>query len=154
MGDFGLVRGLLSSHSADIWSHVVRGVACIDHYTRQAGFMYSMEKSVWYHQGTEFGRRKAENEEKSVEKLVSYLEELRSGGRGAGLNNGLVLLFECAEDFGLVRGLLSSHSADRQGAHLRFLQPVVLLPQHEYHYDKPRREPGAPETVAAPPEPR
>ena len=34
--DFGLVRGLLSSHSADIWSHVVRGVACIDHYTRQA----------------------------------------------------------------------------------------------------------------------
>ena len=98
---------------------------------QEAGFMYSMEKSVWYHQGTEFGRRKAENEEKSVEKLVSYLEvglylseklkilyhffllqELRSGGRGAGLNNGLVLLFECAEDFGLVRGLLSSHSAD------------------------------------------
>ena len=34
--DFGLVRGLLSSHSADIWSHVVRGVGCIDHYTRQA----------------------------------------------------------------------------------------------------------------------
>lgn len=41
---------------------------------QEAGFMYSMEKSVWYHQGTEFGRRKAENEEKSVEKLVSYLE--------------------------------------------------------------------------------
>ena len=35
--DFGLVRGLLSSHSADIWSTaVVRGVGCIDHYTRQA----------------------------------------------------------------------------------------------------------------------
>ena len=41
---------------------------------QEAGFMYNAEKSVWYHQGTEFGRRKAENEEKSVEKLVSYLE--------------------------------------------------------------------------------
>ena len=40
----------------------------------EAGFMFNMEKNVWYHQGTEFGRRKAENEEKSVEKLVSYLE--------------------------------------------------------------------------------
>merc|ERR1719195_2404810 len=79
---------------------------------QEAGFMFNQEKGVWYHQGTEFGRRKAENEEKSVEKLVNYLEELRGGGRGAGLNNGLVLLFECAEDFGLVRGLLSSHSAD------------------------------------------
>jgi len=78
----------------------------------EAGFMFNNEKNIWYHQGTEFGRRKAENEEKSVEKLVSYLEELRSGGRGAGLNNGLVLLFECSEDFGLVRSLLSSHSAD------------------------------------------
>ena len=37
---------------------------------------------------------------------------MRGGGRGAGLNNGLVLLFECAEDFGLVRSLLSCHSAD------------------------------------------
>jgi len=78
----------------------------------EAGFMFNQEKGVWYHQGTEFGRRKAENEEKSVEKLVNYLEELRGGGRGAGLNNGLVLLFECAEDFGLVRSLLSCHSAD------------------------------------------
>ena len=41
---------------------------------QEAGFMFNMEKNVWYHQGTEFGRRKAENEEKSVEKLVSYLE--------------------------------------------------------------------------------
>ena len=40
------------------------------------------------------------------------MQELRAGGRGAGLNNGLVLLFECAEDFGLVRSLLSSYSAD------------------------------------------
>jgi len=79
---------------------------------QEAGFMFNQEKGVWYHQGTEFGRRKAENEEKSVEKLVNYLEELRGGGRGAGLNNGLVLLFECAEDFGLVRSLLSGHSAD------------------------------------------
>jgi len=78
----------------------------------EAGFMFNQEKGVWYHQGTEFGRRKAEAEEKSVEKLVSYLEELRAGGRGAGLNNGLVLLFECAEDFGLVRSLLSGYSAD------------------------------------------
>ena len=41
---------------------------------QEAGFMFNMEKSVWYHQGTEFGRRKAGTEEKSVEKLVSYLE--------------------------------------------------------------------------------
>ena len=40
----------------------------------EAGFMFNQEKGVWYHQGTEFGRRKAEAEEKSVEKLVSYLE--------------------------------------------------------------------------------
>ena len=101
----------------------------------EAGFMYSQERAAWYHQGTEFGRRKAETEEKSIEKLVNYLEvssrrvmlaisrefqvfhclffqELRGGGREAGLNNGLVLLFECTEDFGLVRSLLSSHSAD------------------------------------------
>merc|ERR1719244_1638220 len=78
----------------------------------EAGFMFNTEKQVWYHQGTEFGRRKAETEEKSVEKLVNYLEELRSGGRGAGVNNGLILLFECTEDLGLVRSLLSSHSAD------------------------------------------
>ena len=39
-------------------------------------------------------------------------QEIRSDGRGAGLNNGLVLLFESAEDIGMVRGLLSSHSAD------------------------------------------
>jgi hypothetical protein len=40
------------------------------------------------------------------------VQELRGGGRQAGLNNGLVLLFECTEDFGLVRSLLSGHSAD------------------------------------------
>jgi len=78
----------------------------------EAGFMWSQERAAWYHQGTEFGRRKAETEEKSIEKLVNYLEILRGGGREAGLNNGLVLLFECTEDLGLVRALLSSHSAD------------------------------------------
>ena len=30
------MRNLLSSHSYDIWSDTVRGVACIDHFTRQA----------------------------------------------------------------------------------------------------------------------
>ena len=30
--------------------------------------------NTWYHQGTEFGRRKAETEERSIEKLVNYLE--------------------------------------------------------------------------------
>jgi len=78
----------------------------------EAGFMYNQEKGSWYHQGTEFGRRKAEPEDRSVEKMVNFLEELRGGGREAGLNNGLVLLFECTEDFGLIRSLLSSHSAD------------------------------------------
>ena len=41
---------------------------------QEAGFMYDKEKSIWYHQGTGFGKSKAENEEKSVEKLVSYLK--------------------------------------------------------------------------------
>ena len=36
--------------------------------------MYDKEKSIWYHQGAGFGKSKAENEEKSVEKLVSYLK--------------------------------------------------------------------------------
>ena len=30
---------------------------------------------------------------------MKHFQELRSGGRGVGLNNGLVLLFECSEDF-------------------------------------------------------
>lgn len=34
--DLGLVRSLLSSHSADIWRETVRGVACIDHFLRQS----------------------------------------------------------------------------------------------------------------------
>ena len=41
---------------------------------QDAGFMFNVEKKVWYHQGTEFGRRKADTEERSVERLVSYLE--------------------------------------------------------------------------------
>ena len=45
-------------------------------------------------------------------RITSDLQELRGGGRGAGLNNGLVLLFECSEDFGLVRSLLLDHSSD------------------------------------------
>ena len=40
----------------------------------EAGFMYNQEKGSWYHQGTEFGRRKAEPEDRSVEKMVNYLE--------------------------------------------------------------------------------
>merc|ERR1719228_734431 len=103
--------GLPDEQDPDFESMMVPGGAG-EARLQEAGFMFNQEKGVWYHQGTEFGRRKAENEEKSVEKLVNYLEELRGGGRGAGLNNGLVLLFECAEDFGLVRSLLSGHSAD------------------------------------------
>ena len=34
----------------------------------------STTSNTWYHQGTEFGRRKAETEERSIEKLVNYLE--------------------------------------------------------------------------------
>ena len=45
-----------------------------DQRLQEAGFMFNVEKSVWYHQGTEFGRRKADSEERSVERLVSYLE--------------------------------------------------------------------------------
>ena len=40
----------------------------------EAGFMYNQEKGSWYHQGTEFGRRKAEPEDRSVEKMVNFLE--------------------------------------------------------------------------------
>lgn len=32
---------------------------------QEAGFMFNMEKSVWSHQGTEFGRRKAGTEGKT-----------------------------------------------------------------------------------------
>ena len=40
----------------------------------EAGFMYNQEKGSWYHQGTEFGRRKAEPEDRSIEKMVNFLE--------------------------------------------------------------------------------
>ena len=53
---------------------------------QDAGFMFNVEKNVWYHQGTEFGRRKADTEERSVERLVSYLE-VRPDWLQAGLQN-------------------------------------------------------------------
>lgn len=40
------------------------------------------------------------------------LQEIRGGLRGAGSNNGLVLLFETGEDLALVQQLLSRHSHD------------------------------------------
>ena len=39
-------------------------------------------------------------------------QEIRSGLRGAGPNNGLVLLFETGEDLALVQQLLSRHRHD------------------------------------------
>ena len=62
-----------------------------------------------YHQGTEFGRRRADPEEVGLEKFTHYLTEIRSGLHGAGPNNGLVLLFETGEDLALVQQLLSRH---------------------------------------------
>ena len=40
------------------------------------------------------------------------MQEIRSGLRGAGPNNGLVLLFETGEDLALMQQLLSRHSHD------------------------------------------
>jgi len=76
------------------------------------GFTYDMEKQVYYHQGTEFGRRKAESEDISLEKFANYLDEMRSGLKGAGKNNGLVLLFETGEDLHLVKQLFNKHRHD------------------------------------------
>jgi hypothetical protein len=76
------------------------------------GFAYNTEQLFFQHQGTEFGRRRADPEEVSLEKFTSYLDEIRSGMHGAGANNGLVLLFETGEDLALVQQLLSRHRHD------------------------------------------
>lgn len=73
------------------------------------GFTYDKECEIFYHQGTEFGRRKAESEEVSLEKFTNYLNEIRSGLHGASPNNGLILLFETGEDLALLQQLLSRH---------------------------------------------
>jgi hypothetical protein len=73
------------------------------------GFAFDKKRKMFYHQGTEFGRRRADSEEVSLEKFTNYLAEIRSGLHGAGFNNGLVLLFETGEDLALVQQLLSVH---------------------------------------------
>ena len=62
----------LSSLPVLLLTHPPQGVA--EAKLQESGFMYNAEKAAWYHQGTEFGRRKAEVEERSIEKLVNYLE--------------------------------------------------------------------------------
>jgi hypothetical protein len=76
------------------------------------GFSYDKKQRMFYHQGTEFGRRKADPEDVSIKKFTNYLVEIRSGLHGAGFNNGLVLLFETGEDLALVQQLLSLHRHD------------------------------------------
>ena len=44
--------------------------------------------------------------------MTSNPQIMRGGGHKAGFNNGLVLLFESMEDFGLLHTLLSSYSVD------------------------------------------
>ena len=41
-----------------------------------------------------------------------YVQEMRSGLKGAGKNNGLVLLFETGEDLHLVKQLFNKHRHD------------------------------------------
>jgi len=82
------------------------------HVLNDLGFTYDEERGMYYHQGTEFGRRKAESEEASLEKFVNYLDEIRGGLKGAGKNNGLVLLFETGEDLAMVQKLFQKHSHD------------------------------------------
>ena len=36
------------------------------------GFTYDMERGMFYHQGTEFGRLRADPEEVSLEKFTNY----------------------------------------------------------------------------------
>lgn len=38
------------------------------------GFTYDAERGMFYHHGTEFGRRKADPEEVSLEKFTNYLD--------------------------------------------------------------------------------
>jgi hypothetical protein len=72
-------------------------------------FTYDDERGNYYHHGTEFGRRKAETEEASLEKFANFLDELRSGCKGAGSNNGLVLVFETGEDLAIIQHLFNTH---------------------------------------------
>lgn len=76
------------------------------------GFIYNLEQKKFYHQSIEFGKRKVETEEVSLEKFKNYLDEIRKGFHGAGPNKGLVLLFETGEDLALLQQLLSRHGHD------------------------------------------
>ena len=62
---------------------------------QDAGFMFNVEKAVWYHQGTEFGRRKADTEERSVERLVSYLEVRPDWPQSPGCRLKLIISRSC-----------------------------------------------------------
>jgi hypothetical protein len=73
------------------------------------GFTYDWERQMFFHHGTEFGRRRVDLEGVALEKFTNYLDEIRSGLNGVGPNNGLVLLFETGEDLALVQQLLSHH---------------------------------------------
>jgi len=73
------------------------------------GFTYDEERGLYHHHGTEFGRRKAEMEDVSLDKFANFLDELRSGLKGAGTNNGLVLVFETGEDLAVIQHLFNKH---------------------------------------------
>jgi predicted subunit of tRNA(5-methylaminomethyl-2-thiouridylate) methyltransferase len=73
------------------------------------GFTYDWEQEIFFHHGTEFGRRRVDLERIGLEKFTNYLDEIRSGLNGIEPNNGLILLFETGEDFALVQQLLSRH---------------------------------------------
>ena len=75
-----------------------------DQRLQEAGFMFNVEKSVWYHQGTEFGRRKADSEERSVERLVSYLEVRPDWPQSPGCSNKTVIISRNCEAEAGVRG--------------------------------------------------
>lgn len=106
------------------------------------GFIYDTERAMFYHEGTEYGRRRAEPEEVSLEKFTNYLDEIRSGLRGAGPNNGLVLLFETGEDLALMQQLLSRH---RHDIFLDVVKGVACLD----HYLRMSRPAGGRSTAAA-----
>jgi len=76
----------------------------------ELGFTFDDERGNYYHHGTEFGRRKAELEETSIDKFANFLDEIRSGLKGAGTNNGLVLVFETGEDLAIIQHLFNTHN--------------------------------------------
>jgi|688.fasta_scaffold21824_5 hypothetical protein len=82
------------------------------HVLADLGFTYDWERNVFYHQGTEFGRRLVDPEEVALEKFTNYLDEIRNGLSSAGPNNGLVLIFETGEDLALVQQLFFRHGHD------------------------------------------